>query len=262
MNSVLCRLALTRTRIDAASFTAARLSCGALVLALLISLSRKRRDGGQPSWISAGALFAYAAAFSVAYLRLSAGVGALILFGAVQLSMTSWGVLRGERPTAVGWLGLALAVSGLVVLTLPGQAAPDVMSASLMALSGVSWGIYSLRGRGQANPTSTTAGNFIRSVPFVVVMWLVSPHASHPTEGLLLAALSGGLTSAGGYVLWYAALRGLLATQASVVQLSVPVLTAALGVLLLGEHISLRLAAAGALILSGIALAIRSPQRR
>ncbi|MCA9642227.1 MAG: DMT family transporter [Myxococcales bacterium] len=155
-----------------------------------------------------------------------------------------------------------LALTRTQILTLPGQAAPDLVSASLMALSGVSWGIYSLRGRGQANPTSTTAGNFIRSVPFVIVMWLVSPHAHHPTDGLLLAALSGGLTSAGGYVLWYAALRGLLATQASVVQLSVPVLTAALGVLFLSERVSLRLALAGTLILSGIALAIHSARRR
>jgi drug/metabolite transporter (DMT)-like permease len=257
-NSLLCRAALGAGSIDAASFTAIRLASGALILLLL---ARGRRAG---SWASALALFAYAAAFSFAYLRLVTATGALILFATVQATMIGVGVARGERPRVLEWLGFAIAVGGLVVLVLPGLAAPDPLGATLMAIAGVSWGIYSLRGRGAQDPLAVTADNFLRAVPMAALLLLAIPitggHAA--PRGIALAIASGAIASGIGYTLWYAALPSLAAVRAAIVQLAVPVLAAASGALLLNEIVTLRLAIATGLIIGGIALALVSKQRR
>jgi drug/metabolite transporter (DMT)-like permease len=259
-NSLLCRVALAQEHIDAASFTCVRLVTGALVLALLAAGRRHGRTI-PGSWPSALALFVYAAPFSFAYLRLGAGVGALVLFGAVQATMIGWGITRGERPRAMVWLGLAIAIAGLVGLTVPGATAPDPIGALVMAIAGVAWGAYSLRGRSAVgDPLVETAGNFIRSVPFAIALVLVVAIAlgwhADPV-GLALASASGALASGVGYTLWYAALRGLTATRAAVVQLLVPVVAAVGGIVLLAEEASVRLALAGAAILLGVATAMR-----
>jgi drug/metabolite transporter (DMT)-like permease len=237
-----------------------RLLSGAVTLWLLARGAKASKGGG--SWFSAAALFAYAIAFSLAYLVLGAGVGALILFGAVQLTMLAAGLRAGERPRLVEWLGLAFALSGLVVLTLPGAAAPDLTGAALMALAGLAWGVYSLRGRGAVYPLAITADNFLRSVPLAAAAALAAlPWAHVSPRGILLAAASGALASGVGYSLWYAALRGLSATRAAIVQLAVPALAAAGGVALLGETLTPRLAVAGLGIFGGVALAVLGRRR-
>ncbi len=254
-NSLLCRAALAGRSIDAVSFTSIRLVSGALVL---LALARGRTAGG--GWIAAGALAGYAFGFSLAYLRLSAGTGALILFGTVQATLLLWGLARGERPTAPAWLGLLLALGGLVALTLPGLTAPDPLGAALMAGAGLSWGLYTVRGKGVADPLAATSGNFVLSVSFAALAAVVVPaaggrfHLSLPGAGL--AAVSGALTSGLGYVLWYAALRGLSGLQAAVVQISVAPMAALGGVAFLGERLTPRLLACGAAVLGGIALAV------
>lgn len=258
-NSILCRLALGAHLIDPAGFTAVRLGSGALALCLLIAL----RTGGLPriggQWGSAAALFAYAAAFSLAYITLSAGTGALILFGAVQLTMILAGLLAGERPRPAEWLGLALALGGLIVLVRPGLAAPSPAGSALMATAGVAWGVYSLRGRGSTEPLRNTAGNFLRTLPLALLLLLAAGRgATWEPRGVLLAAASGALASGLGYAIWYAALPALTATRAALVQLLVPVLAAAGGVALLGEAIPLRLPVAAAMVLGGVALAVTS----
>lgn len=256
-NSLLCRAALAEPLIDAASFTTVRLISGALVLFLLTL----RRAPGLPEtprdWLAAAMLFLYAVTFSFAYLSLSAGAGALILFGAVQITMLAAGLRGGERFPPAAWVGLALAVAGVAYLVAPGVRAPSPLGALLMATAGVAWGVYSLRGRGSQNPLGATARNFITSVPFAAVLVLVTVGSSHSTtRGLLLAAASGAVTSGLGYVVWYAALRDLAATRAAVVQLSVPVIAAAGGLLFLAEPITLRLALSAAAVLGGIALVL------
>ncbi|HKS15961.1 MAG TPA: EamA family transporter [Planctomycetota bacterium] len=252
-NSLLCRMALRPGLIDAASFTGIRLLSGAIVLSLLVRSKGEARSGG--SWVSAVALFAYAAAFSFAYLRIEAGAGALILFGSVQITMVGWGWFKGERPRVLEWVGLAVAFGGLAVLTIPGAGSPDLVGAGLMASAGVAWGAYSLRGRSASRALADTSGNFLRSVPLAAVLAVVA--ASHVSlQGALLAVASGAVASGIGYSLWYAALPGLTATRAAVVQLSVPVLAAAGGVALLGESPSMRLAGAGLAILGGVGLAL------
>jgi drug/metabolite transporter (DMT)-like permease len=257
-NSLLCRAALGGGFADAASFTSLRLVGGALVL---VPLARVRGGSGARggSWASGAALFAYALGFSLAYLSIPAGIGALILFGAVQLTMLGAGLVAGERPTVREWIGLVLSFAGLVALTRPGLAQPDPAGAGLMVVAGVAWGVYSLRGRGGGEPLAANASNFARSVPLALLasgagFAVASPHLT--TEGALLALASGGLASGLGYAIWYAALRGLSATQGAIVQLSVPPLTALAGVPLLGEPLTARLVLAGAMILGGIALAI------
>ncbi len=257
-NSLLCRAALDGGDADATSFTSLRLIGGAIVLVPLARV-RGRARPRSGSWLSAAALFAYALGFSLAYLSIPAGTGALILFGAVQLTMVGSGLRAGERPTAREWVGLVLSFAGLVALTRPGLSQPDPIGAGLMFAAGVAWGVYSLRGRGGGDPLAQNASNFARSVPMALfvsgaALAVVSPRLT--TEGALLALASGGLASGLGYTVWYAALRGLSATKAAVVQLSVPPLTAAGGVVLLGEHVTLRLVLAGLMILGGIALAI------
>jgi len=264
-NSLLCRAALRDTAIDPASFTLLRIVAGALVLALLVSL-RALAQLRAGSWTSAAALFAYAIAFSYAYIGLGAGTGALILFGAVQASMLGWALLRGERFGAVQTLGFVLAIAGLIGLLLPGLSAPPLGAALLMLLAGIAWGVYSLRGRGAGDPTAVTAGNFLRAVPMagaaIAVALLLAPDAVQiDAPGSLYAIASGALTSGLGYAIWYRALPQLRASTAATVQLSVPVITAVAGVLLLSEPLSLRLVLASISVLGGVALVVLLPKR-
>ncbi len=260
-NSLLCRLALRETAIDAASFTAVRLLAGACTLWLLLQL-RQNRQAPAGSWAGAVALFTYAAAFSFAYLQLDTGVGALLLFGAVQLSMLLWGLLRGERLGLCASLGTALATAGLLALLLPGANAPPLLAALLMLLAGVAWGAYSLLGRGQGNPLAVTAGNFLRATPLALLLALaVLPQLNWDGPGLFYALLSGALTSGVGYAIWYSALPSLHASQAATVQLSVPILAALGGSLLLGEALTLRLLLSAVAVLGGIALVLSARQR-
>jgi drug/metabolite transporter (DMT)-like permease len=214
---------------------------------------------GNGSWGAAFALFGYAVAFSFAYLSLDTGVGALILFAAVQITMIAAGMMRGERPGRAEWMGLALAFAGLVYLVSPGLAAPSAAGATVMAISGVAWGCYSLAARNTGFPTAATAGNFTRAAPMAAAMLLVvwiagAPHASW--LGLQLAMISGALTSGVGYAIWYRALKGLSVSRAAIVQLTVPVLAAFAGVMLLGEQLTWRLSLAAIAILGGVALAM------
>ena len=257
-NSILCRMALGSGEADAAGFTVVRLLSGALVLAAILLLSGKTQNPAKNgNWPSAFFLFAYAIAFSFAYFGLTAATGALILFGCVQITMIAAAVFRGERPALGEWFGVLVAFSGLVYLMLPGLSAPPLASALLMAAAGVAWGFYTLRGKGSTDPLADTAGNFIRSVPMIFVASL--PFISQlglSVRGFVLAVLSGAVASGIGYWAWYAALRGLTATRASVLQLSVPAIAALGGFLFLSESADLRLLAAGSLILGGIGLTI------
>ncbi len=262
-NSILCRLALRTEEIDPASFTTIRLVSGALTLWLVMAVAARRGGkSNEPSggtWISASLLFLYAIAVSFAYVTLNAGVGALILFGAVQLTMILRGQMLGERLPLLAWLGLSAAIGGLVVLVAPGIAMPDPLGAVLMAVAGISWGFYSLRGRGSKRPMAATAGNFLRAAPLAIAAsgialgWL-APHSS--PFGVLLAITSGAVTSGLGYVIWYAALPGLTASRAAAVQLTVPVIAAAVGVVLLGEDLTLRLLVSVVLTLGGVGLVV------
>lgn len=263
-NSVLCRVALRDTTIDAASFTAIRLAAGAAVLALLV-----RARGGRPmeagSWAAAACLFGYAAFFSFAYRQLSAGTGAILLFGAVQTAMLSWGLATGERLRRLQVIGLLIAVGGLVYMLLPGLSAPPLLGAAFMIAAGISWAGYSLLGRGTKDPVKATAGNFLRTVPFAAVLFLAHQTARYTgtsidQTGALYAAISGAITSGLGYVLWYAALPALTAASAAVIQLSVPAIAALGGVVLLAEPLSSRLVIASATIMGGIALTILRPR--
>jgi drug/metabolite transporter (DMT)-like permease len=264
-NSLLCRLALKHTTIDPLSFTSLRLMAGALTLWLIVLWRMRTRASGTPlvlgSWPSALALFVYAAGFSLAYVSLSAATGALLLFGVVQTTMIGVGLARGERLRPVQWLGFSIAVAGLVWLLLPGFQAPPLLAAALMALAGVAWAIYTLRAKGTGDPTQATAGNFIRTVPITIFVSAVSILAfgrfSVDTLGLIYALLSGAITSGIGYAIWYAALPKLKATFAATVQLSVPVLAAIGGILLLAEPASPRLLVACIAVIGGIALVLR-----
>jgi drug/metabolite transporter (DMT)-like permease len=261
-NSLLCRVALRApAAIDPVTFTSVRLTSGAVMLALLLRLSR---TPGTPrgSWRSAFALFAYAIAFSVAYVRMTAGIGALLLFAAVQLTMLAAGLHAGERLRRLQWLGFVLAVAGLVILSWRGVTAPDPLAATLMAAAGVAWGVYSLRGRGSTQPLADTAGNFTRAVPLALVATLIALRGMHlSTAGLLFATASGALASGIGYSIWYIALPQMTATGASIVQLAVPVIAATGGIVFLGERPTLRLLLATVTILSGVALAVLSRRR-
>jgi drug/metabolite transporter (DMT)-like permease len=258
-NSILCRLALGENLIDPVSFTTLRLVSGALALAIVSSVAPESKEPKNTTgaWASGFALFAYAIAFSLAYISLSAGTGALILFGTVQVMMIGVALISGERLGFAQWVGLAAAIGGLTYLTLPGLSAPDPIGALLMCLAGVAWGVYSIRGKGASAPVSITAGNFLRSSPMALIASAVALSSAHLAPfGILLALISGVLTSGLGYVLWYKALRGLTTTQASVAQPLVPVLAAFGGVAFLSERMSVRLVIASALILGGIAIAV------
>jgi drug/metabolite transporter (DMT)-like permease len=259
-NSLLCRLALKHTAIDPASFTTIRLFSGAVVLFLIVKL-RRTTTTGQGNWLSAFALFAYAAGFSFAYVSLTAATGALLLFGAVQATMICHGFWTGERLRSLQLFGLLLALGGMVGLLLPGLASPPLLGSVLMLGAGVAWGVYSLRGKGAGDPTSVTAGNFMRAVPMTVVLSLLmlslpEVQPSLDRAGFYYVLASGALTSGIGYAIWYTALPSLKATQAATVQLSVPVIAALGGIVFLGESLSLRLMLASIAILGGIALVI------
>lgn len=259
-NSLLCRFALRGGHADPAAFTLIRLASGAAALWVVLKVRRVERIGG--SWPSALALFVYAIAFSFAYVGLSAGTGALLLFGAVQASMLLLGLMRGERPGAVQGIGLAFAVAGLVYLVLPGLEAPEPAGAALMIIAGVAWGVYSLRGRRAGDPVAATAGNFLRATPLAILATLFAvSRLEVDAMGWALALASGVITSGLGYVIWYAALKDLSATRAAVVQLSVPVIAAFGGVLLLSETLTQRLVLASCVILGGVALAILGRSR-
>jgi drug/metabolite transporter (DMT)-like permease len=260
-NSLLCRLALKQTTIDAASFTAIRIISGALMLLLVVRVKHAATNG-RGNWLSAAALFAYAAGFSFAYVSLPAASGALLLFGAVQATMIGYGIWMGERLAKLQLLGLLLAVGGLIGLLLPGLEAPPLTGSVLMLGAGVAWGIYSLRGKGAGDPTQVTAGNFLRAVPFAFVLSLVMWSRSVvDTAGFCYAVASGAFTSGLGYAVWYTTLPGLKATQAATVQLSVPVLAAVGGIIFLDEPVTMRLILASLAILGGIALVIIEKQR-
>jgi drug/metabolite transporter (DMT)-like permease len=260
-NSLLCRGALGVDRIDAITFTAVRIVSGAVALFGWALLRDRKVPSG--SWVSAGALFGYAIAFSLAYTRIPTGVGALLLFGAVQITMIGYAIATGARLRPGERLGLVVALGGLVVLTRPGLEAPDVLGVALMTLAGVAWGVYTLRGQGQRDPLGVTAGNFALAViPALGSLFLghgVKIHWSQ--EGLVLAGTSGVLASGCGYAIWYTALPHLTATSAAIVQLSAPLLAAIGGVIILGETASLRLVVATPLLLGGIALAILTRRR-
>jgi drug/metabolite transporter (DMT)-like permease len=253
-NSIICRMALGDETIDAASFASIRLASGALVLMLIVGVQGKSPGQKHPgSWASAGMLFLYAVTFSFAYVSLSAGTGALILFGAVQATMILGGLWQGERLRRAEWCGLVIALFGLIYLLLPGWKAPSLSGGILMATAGIAWGVYSLRGRGVSYPIAITADNFLRSVPMVLVVSVAAVSSmTISAKGVLLAALSGGVTSGLGYVAWYSALRELTATRAAVAQLLVPVIAATGGVVILSEQVSLRLIVSAILIIGGV----------
>ncbi len=259
-NSLLCRLALKHTQIDPASFTTIRLISGAMMLWLVVRIRRDKQEGSG-NWLSASALFVYAAGFSFAYMSLPAASGALMLFGAVQVTMIGYGIWSGERLLRWQLAGLMLAFGGLVGLLLPGLSTPPLSGSILMLGAGAAWGIYSLRGRDAGNATRVTAGNFMRAALIAAVMSILMFHGiSLNNMGFWYAILSGAFASGIGYAIWYTALPGLKATNAATVQLSVPVLAAVGGIVFLGEPISLRLAFASVAILGGIALVILEKQ--
>jgi drug/metabolite transporter (DMT)-like permease len=262
-NSLLTRFALGAGQIDAVAFTAIRLGAGALVLALLV-----RAQAG--SWIPLRgrgargglALFAYAAPFSFAYLRIGAAVGALVLFGVVQLTMIGYALLRGERPSLLAWLGIALATAGLAILTVPSVTRPDPWGLLLMAIAGVAWGLYSLTGRTTSDPLAANARSFLWSSPLAILLLLL-PHAevAASPKGVGLALVSGAVTSGIGYAIWYRALPRLSVTQAAVAQLTVPVMAAAAAVAMLHEQLSQRLVISGAAVLGGVTLVLFARSR-
>ena len=255
-NSLLCRAALKGSGIDAASFTLVRILSGAVTLWLIATL--RKADWRQASnWMSALALFAYAAAFSFAYVTLSAGTGALLLFGAVQATMILWGFRRGERLRAPQVVGLAVALAGLAVLVAPGVTAPPLMGSLLMLSAGAAWGVYSLRGKGARDPLGATAGNFARALPFALALSAAFlPSARFDAAGVTYAVLSGAIASGVGYAIWYTALPSLRAVTAATVQLSVPVIAAAGAIVLLGEPLTARFVIAAVAVLGGIALVV------
>jgi drug/metabolite transporter (DMT)-like permease len=262
-NSLLCRFALGSHQIDAATFTLLRLAGGAVVLATLV----RSKEGTLTPLRSRGALgplalFAYAAPFSFAYLRIGAAVGALVLFGAVQLTMVGYGLFRGERAGALTWLGLALATSGLAILTAPSVARPDPFGVGLMAVAGVAWGVYSLAGRTTPDALAANARSFLWSSPLALTVVLVlNTSVLASGRGIALALISGGVTSGLGYAVWYRALPRLSVMQAAVAQLSVPVIAALGATALLQERLTMRFVLSGAAVLGGVALVLSARSR-
>lgn len=260
-NSVLGRIGLVETDIGAGSFALIRLLSGAVALAALCRLQSKRLAGTLAGGLS---LLIYALPFSFAYLALSAGMGAIILFAMVQITMISWGLSRGEALTPLQWCGFALAAGALIWLVSPGLEAPPLWAALTMAMAGIGWGAYSLLGRSAADPTSATAGNFalatLMAAPLLGLSLVLQPEPTPPIDGVLVAIVSGALTSGLGYVIWYGVVKSLTATRAGIAQLSVPALAAIGGVIFLSEPISLRFAISTTAILAGVALAVLTPR--
>lgn len=260
-NSLLTRFALGDGAIDAASFGALRVLSGALVLAAILAMKGGVRKG-EGGWRAAFGLVAYIAGFSFAYISLPAGTGALILFGVVQLTMFGTALWSGEHCGAASWTGLALALGGLVWLVAPGVGAPDPFGAALMVCAGIGWGVYSLLGRQARDPLAATARNFLLASPILVLLALIFASEAHvSTRGVVLAIVSGALASGCGYVIWYAALRGLTASKAGIVQLTVPVIAALGGAVLLAEPLTLRLVTASFVTLGGVLLVLLERSR-
>jgi len=257
-NSVLCRLALGDAVIDAPSFTAIRLLSGIVVLVTLLTVTTdKKKPVTKGSWLAAIFLFVYAITFSFAYISLDTGVGALILFGTVQLTMILASVALGSKLHLTEWLGVSIAFSGFVYLIIPNLTTPSFSGFILMVISGIAWGGYTLKGRGSINPISDTAYNFIRTIPFVIVLLILCLRNAHISSfGITLAILSGAIASGIGYAVWYIALRNLSIIQAAVVQLLVPIIAAIGGILFINEIISLRLVFSSIMVLGGILLVI------
>lgn len=261
-NSILCRLALVdnvgTASIDAASFTSIRLISGAVMLTILMLSRTHEFKPKNINIISVTMLFTYAICFSFSYIEIAAGIGALILFGTVQLTMIMFGLIKGERPDQMALVGILLAFGGLIYLLLPGVSAPPIPSALLMMIAGLAWGIYSLRGKGISNPLVATSWNFIGTLPLVLLTYLIFQADAHLTQkGVILAILSGSLASGIGYAIWYSALPYLTATRAATVQLTVPIIAAIGGVMLLSEQLSLRLVLASIAVLGGVYLTIK-----
>lgn len=258
-NSLLCRVALTQTDTDPGTFTIIRILAGAVTLSLIVMM-RGGRLRGSGNWQGAFSLLTYAIAFSFAYVSLPAGTGALLLFGAVQATMIITGLYQGERLRVMQWVGLLTAFGGLVMLVAPGIHAPDPYSALLMAIAGMAWGAYSLLGRKQGDPLTATAGNFLRAAPFSLLLLPLA--RSIDSQGVILAVLSGSLSSGVGYAIWYSTLPSLKAAQAASVQLIVPVIASTAAVFILRETLTLSLMIASVAILGGIALVISGRNRR
>ena len=263
-NSLLTRLALGSQQLDAASFTALRLASGAVMLAALVVVQSRSWSALRGTGVAGPvALFLYAAPFSFAYLRIGAAVGALVLFGVVQLTMIGYGIARGERPTPMMWAGLALAAGGLLVLTLPAVARPDPLGVALMAVAGVAWAVYTLVGRGRTDPLAANARSFVWSTPLAMLLVALARGPVQATgRGVVLALLSGAVTSGLGYAIWYRALPRLTVTQAAVAQLSVPVIAAVGAALTLGETLTTRLVVSGIAVLAGVGLVLGARSRR
>jgi len=257
-NSVLCRLALGEKTIDASSFTVIRLLSGAIVLLIILKMNRiKNSSPIKGNWFASLMLFLYAVTFSFAYITLDTGTGAIILFGSVQITMILLSLISGNRLLITEWIGVSIAFIGFIYLVSPGVTSPSIMGFSFMTVAGIAWGIYTLKGRDSLNPLMDTAYNFFRTIPFVMVLAVIAIQSTYyTTEGILLAALSGGIASGIGYTIWYVALGGLSAIQAAVVQLLVPVIAALGGVIFLSEKITLRLTLSGIMILGGILMVV------
>ena len=253
-NSVLCRFALGEKTIGAANFTTIRLLSGAIVLFLILQIrNRGKRSSSKGSWFSAAMLFLYAASFSFAFLTLDVGTGALILFGSVQVTIILLSLFFGNRLHLTEWIGVVVAFAGFAYLVSPHVSTPSMSGFILMMIGGIGWGVYTLRGRGSSNPLADTSFNFARTIPFVITLFAVTYHPSDiSTKGLILAIISGGISSGIGYTIWYRALRNLTDTQSAVVQLAVPVIAAIGGVIFVSESISLRLIISTIFILGGI----------
>lgn len=250
-------MALGNESIDAASFTIVRLLSGAITLLLILSLTSNKDSKSKGSWQASFMLFVYAITFSYAYISLDTGTGALILFGSVQITMILFSLFSGNKLHFTEWLGVSIAFTGFVYLVLPNVSTPSATGFILMTCSGIAWGIYTLKGRGTNNPLADTTYNFLRTIPFIVVVAALSiDSTSYSSTGILLAVLSGSIASGMGYTIWYIALKGLTTTQAAVVQLSVPVIAALGGVIFVAEAITLRLSISGLLILGGILLVV------
>ena len=261
-NSVLCRLALGNGAIDASSFTGIRLLSGAIALFIILSFkgSIKGRNNGtssKGSWSAAFALFLYAITFSYAYLSVDTGTGALILFGSVQITMIMLSLLSGTRLHFIEWSGVIIAFFGFIYLILPNITTPSIDGLMLMTVSGVAWGIYTLKGRGSKYPLMDTTYNFLRTIPFIGLLAIFTLHnMDYSSEGIILALISGAITSGLGYTIWYIALGGLSSTQAAVIQLSVPVIAAIGGVMFVSETITVRLVISATIVLSGILMVV------
>lgn len=253
-NSVICRLALGNNTIDASSFTIIRLFSGAIVLLFLVKFSNStKRILSKGNWLVSSMLFIYAASFSYAYKSLDTGTGALILFGAVQITIILFAIIQGNILNNKEWMGVFISLFGFIYLVLPGVNTPPLVGFILMAIAGISWGIYTIKGFTSNSPLIDTCSNFIKTIPLILILFLITiKDATYSIEGVLLACISGGITSGIGYAIWYMAIKGLTKTQTAVVQLLVPILAAFGGVLFMSENISLRLVIAAILILGGI----------